>query len=623
MATLTLAPLLLTLSLAAPQGDEDMKAVLEAQAHRTTVIKKAARSVCSVMALNSPGGGSGVIFHPRGFVISNFHVVAARGRPKKRPPGQPPGPDQPEEEPKPVPMPDQKGQQGDEKEKVPLLPTSQPTRRATEKKKKDEKSPFGTPPAGDGWDPARKVMKIGLPDGNLYKAQVLGVDPGSDLAILLLEPRKDGKPYPYSPLGDSDALLVGETVFAMGNPFLLATDFTPTLTWGVVSGTHRYQKGRQNRMLVYPDCIQIDAPVNPGNSGGPLFNENGEIVGINGRITIRDRGRVNTGVGFAIASNQIRNFLAEMMAGKHAEHGTLDLNAWYMKSPGETEPQVVVQSIFDDSEAFKLGMRTGDQLTHFNNIRITSANQLATLVGVMPSDAWITLGYRAHLQNGGFGKEKDITFKMKVLDTGSSRNPDRLADRDTRKLARAAMTENVGKGQEIVTGATLTFTGPEDQKIVVHRLGDKLRLSMGKTVYVRTGKERGFKIEAGNITDLKPEEHAKLERELGANPWLWRGGDLRNKIADSWLEGGVHVLGRAACRCRLPGKGQMEMLFFEDGSPAGYSYRDPLQRRVVRNMVREGELWIQIRRKLTKGWKLQQPVYDPLPKKELFERPKQ
>ncbi|MHC4895751.1 MAG: S1C family serine protease [Planctomycetota bacterium] len=628
----TLAPLLLTLGLGvsglgAPQGDEDLDAVLKAQARRTAVIQKAAQSVCSVMALNSPGGGSGVIFHPRGFVISNFHVVAARGRPK----GRPPGPDQPpdEDEPKPAPMPDQKGDQGDKDlPKIPMptsWPTSRPTKKATkEATKKKKKDPFGEPPAGDGWDPARKVMKIGLPDGKLYKAQVLGVDPGSDLAILLLEPRKDGKPYPYSPLGDSDALLVGETVFAMGNPFLLATDFTPTLTWGVVSGTHRYQKGRQNRMLVYPDCIQIDAPVNPGNSGGPLFNENGEVVGINGRITVRDRGRVNTGVGFAIASNQIRNFLAEMMAGKHAEHGTLDMNAWYMKSPGETAARVVVQSIFEDSEAFKLGMRTGDQLTHFNQIKITSANQLATLVGVMPTNAWITLGYKPHLENGGFGKERDITFKMKVLDTGSvSRNPDRLADKETRKLARAAMTANVGKGQAVVAGATVVRTGPKGEKIIVQRLGDKLRLTLGKTVYVRTGEDQGFKIEGGAIRELGTAEHLKLERELTANPWLWRGQDLRDKIEGSWLEGGIHVLGLAACRCRLLGKGEMEMFFFEDGSPAGFKYRDPLKRRVVRVMVREGKLWTEIRRKLTKGWKLEEPVYDPLPKAELFERPKQ
>ena len=118
-------------------------------------------------------------------------------------------------------------------------------------------------------------------------------------------------------------MLVGETVFAMGNPFLLATDFTPTVTFGIVSGTHRYQQGSGNRMLVYPDCIQVDAAVNPGNSGGPLFNEQGEVVGINGRISIGDRGRVNVGVGFAIASNQIKNFIGDLVAGRHAEHGTL------------------------------------------------------------------------------------------------------------------------------------------------------------------------------------------------------------------------------------------------------------------------------------------------------------
>ncbi len=636
MATLALLTLSLGVSgLCAPQGDEELQAVLKAQARRTAVVQKAAQSVCSVMALNSPGGGSGVIFHPRGFVISNFHVVAAR----KKPRGGPPGPDQPpdEDEPKPVPMPDQSGRQDDGKDKYRVIPptwrrvgppTSRPFRLpspATRKpsKKKKDKNLFGEPPAGDGWDPAHKIMKIGLPDGLLYKAQVLGVDPGSDLAILLLEPRADGKPYPYSPLGDSDALLVGETVFAMGNPFLLATDFTPTLTWGVVSGTHRYQKGRQNRMLVYPDCIQIDAPVNPGNSGGPLFNENGEVVGINGRITVRDRGRVNTGVGFAIASNQIRNFLAEMMAGKHAEHGTLDMNAWYMKSPGETKARVVVQSIFENSEAFKLGMRAGDQLTHFNNIRITSANQLATLVGVMPSSAWITLGFRTHLENGGYAKERDITFKMNKLDTGSSRNTDRLANKKSRKLARAAMTGSVGKGPAAVAGATLRRVGPKGEEILVQRLGDKLRLTLGKTVYVRTGKKQGFKIENGAISELKTEEHLKLERELVANPWLWRGQDLQNKIDGSWLEGGIHVLGKAACRCRLPGKGEMEMFFFEDGSPAGFKYRDPLKRRVVRVMVRDGKLWTEIRRKLTKGWKLEKPVYDPLPNTELFLRPKQ
>src|SRR5690606_11812332 len=248
------------------------------------VMARVAPAVCSVMPLDAPGGGSGVIIDPLGFVLTNFHVV---GKPEVR------------------------------------------------------------------------RMKIGLPDGGLYGATVLGADPGSDLAVLLLDARDE--PWPSAPLGDSDALLVGEHVFAMGNPFLLATDFQPTTTWGIVSGTPRYQPGMGNRALVYPDCIQADVPITPRNSGDPPLAMDGTVVGTNGRISVRDRGRVNTGVGLAIASNQIRNFLPDLLAGRFAEHGTLDLNAWFMKAPGEPDRYgVFVQAIFTDSAVTRFGMRLGD-----------------------------------------------------------------------------------------------------------------------------------------------------------------------------------------------------------------------------------------------------------------------
>src|SRR5262249_26404183 len=207
---------------------------------------------------------------------------------------------------------------------------------------------------------------------------------------------------------------VGETVFAMGNPFLLATDFTPTVTFGIVSGTHRYQEGAGNRMLVYPDCIQVDAPVNPGNSGGPLFNERGEVVGINGRISIGDRGRVNVGVGFAIASNQIANFLPDLLAGRHAEHGTLEMSAWYMTAPRETSRRrgVFVQQMFKDSVVGAAGVALGDEITMFNGDKVRSANQLATKVGVLPAGAWVTLGFRPALGESGYGEEKALTLKL-------------------------------------------------------------------------------------------------------------------------------------------------------------------------------------------------------------------
>jgi S1-C subfamily serine protease len=562
----------LFLALAFPQELGSLEAARKTQAQRTAVIAKAMPSVCSVMALNSPGGGSGVIIDPRGFVVSNFHVVQKRGKKKKpRLEGQP-------------------------------------------------------KPKSTKFNPANKVMKIGLPDGKLYLADVLGIDPGSDLAILLLRDGRDGKKtFPYSPLGDSDKLLVGETVFAMGNPFLLATDFKPTLTWGIVSGTHRYQPGAGNRMLVYPDCIQVDAPVNPGNSGGPLFNENGEVVGINGRITIRDRGRVNTGVGFAIASNQIRNFLGDMMAGRHAEHGTLDLNGWYMKSPGESEAKVIVQSTFADSRASKLGLTIGDQLTWFNNDKVTSANQLATLVGVLPADSWITLGFRPHKENGGFADERRITFRLAKLDTGSSRNDGdpRLAPEKERRVAAVALSRNVGKGEEKVDGATMTFTGPGDEKITVQRLGQKLRWSNGQITLVRTGIRQGFKIFKGKAVKVTKEEQSKLEREFLLNCFLWRGEDRRNRLKEATVEGGVLALGYPAIRFRVPGPSEFEMFFFQDGSPAGYRYRDQLRKQLVDVMVHGEDVWFVADKKtLTNGWKAK-VSYDPLPKPEIFARPSQ
>ena len=107
----------------------------------------------------------------------------------------------------------------------------------------------------------------------------------------------------------------------MGNPFLLATDFTPTVTFGLVSGVHRYQYPA-GTLLEYTDCIQIDTSINPGNSGGPLFNMKGELIGINGRGSFEKRGRVNSGVGYAISINQIKNFLGHLHAGLDTDHAT-------------------------------------------------------------------------------------------------------------------------------------------------------------------------------------------------------------------------------------------------------------------------------------------------------------
>lgn len=136
-------------------------------------------------------------------------------------------------------------------------------------------------------------MKCGLNDGKVYDAVLVGIDPTGDVALIRLLGRED---FPHATIGNSDTVRVGDWAYALGNPFLLATDFQPTVTYGMVSGVHRYQYPA-GTFLEYTDCIQVDTSINPGNSGGPLFNEAGELIGINGRISVEKRGRVNVGAG--------------------------------------------------------------------------------------------------------------------------------------------------------------------------------------------------------------------------------------------------------------------------------------------------------------------------------------
>src|SRR5947209_3802431 len=121
------------------------------------------------------------------------------------------------------------------------------------------------------------VMQCGLPDGILYDAVLVGLDKVGDVALIKLLPKKEGTPFPFAPLGDSDKVKEGDWSLAMGNPFLLATDFTPTVTYGLISGVHRYQYP-SGVTLEYTDCIQIDTSINPGNSGGPLSNMHGDVI---------------------------------------------------------------------------------------------------------------------------------------------------------------------------------------------------------------------------------------------------------------------------------------------------------------------------------------------------------
>jgi serine protease Do len=243
----------------------------------------------------------------------------------------------------------------------------------------------------------------GLADGQLYRWELVGNDPGGDLALIRLIPTDPEQAFPFVRMGNSDEVQVGDWTLVMGNPFTLAEDYRPTVTHGIVSGVKRYQPGMSDTLLVYGNCIQVDTSINPGNSGGPLFDMRGHLIGINGRASFefRQRGRVNVGLGYAISVNQCRNFLPELMATKLIQHGTLD--ALF----GDRDGRVLCTAIYDDAEIGSLGLALGDELLEFEGERISTANQFTNLICTLPA------GWPAHLKiRKSDGRTTEIRMRL-------------------------------------------------------------------------------------------------------------------------------------------------------------------------------------------------------------------
>ncbi|HEY1603250.1 MAG TPA: trypsin-like peptidase domain-containing protein [Pirellulales bacterium] len=250
------------------------------------------------------------------------------------------------------------------------------------------------------------AMKCGMADGRMYDAVIVGIDPVGDVALLKLLGRDD---FPHAELGDSDQVQVGDWAFAIGNPFLLATDFTPSVSYGIISGVHRYQYPA-GTLLEYTDCLQTDASINPGNSGGPLFDSQGRLIGINGRGSFEKRGRVNVGVGYAISINQIKNFLGHLKAGRVVDHATLGARVTTRQ-----DARIAVSDILDDSDAFRRGLRQGDEVVRFGGRAVSTVNAFKNVLGIFPKDWRVALTYRHE------GKTFDVAVRLAGL-----HNPEEL-----------------------------------------------------------------------------------------------------------------------------------------------------------------------------------------------------
>jgi len=198
-----------------------------------------------------------------------------------------------------------------------------------------------------------------------FNAEVVGIDPHTDTALVKIDPQKF--PLVHAPLGDSDKVALGDWIVAIGNPFRL----TGTVTLGIVSGLHR-----QVRANLIEDYIQVDAAVNPGNSGGPLLNTKGEVVGLVELGTIP-----STGIGFAVPTNLVAPFLDDLKKHGRPRRGYLGVNlrdlspelakVWKV----EAETGVLVTSLAYSSPAGKAGIRKGDLIEAIGGKRVATARE--------------------------------------------------------------------------------------------------------------------------------------------------------------------------------------------------------------------------------------------------------
>ena len=227
--------------------------------------------------------------------------------------------------------------------------------------------------------------------GKKADAELVGWHPADDVALLKV---KNGKDLPFVPLGDSEALRVGDPVIAVGNPFALgAENWEPTVTYGIVSALHVYLDNPG-----YKDAIQTDAQINPGNSGGPLITMKGEVVGINGRIEIkRFKNRVNSGIGYAIPSGQISRFLPHFKSRGRQWGGHLDgiqigeCGDDRYDNVGEYGDGSFVSGIDEGSPAQAAGLKEGDIISAIAGQKITNNNRFHGMTGSYPAGAVVPL----------------------------------------------------------------------------------------------------------------------------------------------------------------------------------------------------------------------------------------
>jgi putative serine protease PepD len=229
-------------------------------------------------------------------------------------------------------------------------------------------------------------------------ATLVGADPSSDLAVIKVNP--SGLNLQPLTLGDSSAAQVGDTVYALGNPF----GYTDSFSEGIVSGLDRSITAPNGFTIAH--AIQTDAAINPGNSGGPLLNANGQVIGINAQIatdsaTATGQGQ-NNGVGFAIPINTAKTVVAQLEKSGHVSHAYLGVAT----SDASSQNGAVVQSVQPGSPADNAGIRQGDVIRSVDGKQLTGSSDLAAAISTHSPGDKVSLT----IVRGGSTQSRTVTL---------------------------------------------------------------------------------------------------------------------------------------------------------------------------------------------------------------------
>ena len=238
---------------------------------------------------------------------------------------------------------------------------------------------------------ANATIQVSLSDGRLFRAEVVGTDPSTDLAVLQLRNAPDD--LVPATFGSSATVTVGQQVMAVGNPLGLSD----TVTTGIVSAVNRpvttqgegqAAQGGQAPRQVVTNALQTDAAINPGNSGGPLVDAAGRVIGINSSIASPSQGggqAGSVGLGFAIPADEAKRISSELVGGGQATHAQLGVDLagqdGTATADGTTRQAAKVAKVVTGSPADTAGLRAGDQVVAVDGIATPGADSLVAVVG--------------------------------------------------------------------------------------------------------------------------------------------------------------------------------------------------------------------------------------------------